>query len=162
MSDSVLPPLVIHSCSPEDSGRLAARVAERTPLGLVIALDGELGAGKTRFVRDFCSQRGVDPERVNSPTFVLLQYYAGDDGMIAHMDAYRLEGTEEFEAIGGVEVLDDPQSVCLIEWADRIRELLPADHLSIRIIPTGEQSRRFELQAVSGAGADLLQALRDA
>jgi len=152
---------VFQSHGLEDTQSLARTVALHAQGGLTIALDGELGAGKTQFVRSFCIARGVNSSEVNSPTFVLLQYYQGTDLLIAHMDAYRLESLDEFLAIGGDEVLQDQESVCLIEWAEKIREALPTDHLAVRITQCSETGREFEFTAEHGVGDVVLRQLAD-
>jgi tRNA threonylcarbamoyladenosine biosynthesis protein TsaE len=144
-----------------ETSRLAGRVAALARPGQVIALNGELGAGKTQFVRAFSIALGVDAAAVNSPTFVLLQYYNADDLLIAHMDAYRLADLDEFLAIGGDEVLEDSETICLIEWADRVREILPSDHVSVHITHAGESARRFDISAAAGSGAALVKALSE-
>ena len=134
---------------------LGAHLAGQVIPGDVIALIGELGAGKTQLVKGLAVGLGVaDPRRVTSPTFVLIHEYAGRMP-IFHADAYRLHagreladvGIEEDYACGGLTV---------IEWADRVADVLPSRHLRIEIEITGEQSRRFTLIDVGGGWADRL------
>jgi tRNA threonylcarbamoyladenosine biosynthesis protein TsaE len=108
--------------------------------GLVIALQGPLGAGKTGFVKGLAEGLGLDPCIVSSPTFVISHEYPvpGRDVRLVHLDLYRLEHAAELEAVGFLDLLDT-RSVVAIEWADRIPAALPADHLAIALShPTDE------------------------
>lgn len=107
---------------------LGARLCPR----MVIALEGELGAGKTQLTRGIALGLGVsDPSLVTSPTFVLLQEYTGAIP-VYHMDAYRLSSPAEILDIGASELFEE-EAVCVVEWADRVADALPRDHLEIQI-----------------------------
>src|SRR6516165_240026 len=93
--------------------------------GTVIGLVGPLGAGKTRLVRAIAEALGVDPGAISSPTFVLIHEYEGRLPVF-HFDAYRLEGPAAFDDLG-VRDYWSKGGLCLIEWADRVRNILPAD-----------------------------------
>jgi tRNA threonylcarbamoyladenosine biosynthesis protein TsaE len=82
---------------------------------------------------------------VNSPTFVLIQEYAGPVP-VYHFDTYRLSGPREFAELGVEEYLAG-DGVCVVEWADKVSDVLPVDHLRVTITPTGPTARRFELTA---------------
>jgi tRNA threonylcarbamoyladenosine biosynthesis protein TsaE len=113
--------------------------------GAIVALVGQLGAGKTHLVRAIAEGLGVaDRRAVNSPTFVLIQEY--DARLpIYHFDAYRLKEPRDFAELGVHEYFAG-NGVCLIEWADRVTEILPSEYLRITLTITGETSRRFELE----------------
>jgi len=100
--------------------------------GLVIALIGPLGAGKTAFVKGLAGGLGVDPARVASPTFVIASEYPAGERRLAHVDLYRVESEAELEAVGFLDLLE-PGAVVAIEWADRLPGALPADRLELRI-----------------------------
>jgi tRNA threonylcarbamoyladenosine biosynthesis protein TsaE len=118
--------------------------------GAVVALMGELGAGKTHLVRAISQGLGVaDGRVVTSPTFVLVQEYAARLP-IAHFDAYRLGSAAEFAELGVEEYLQNG-GVCLVEWADRVPGGLPAEQLRITLEITGETSRRALLEARGSA-----------
>ena len=135
------------------AGALVAR-----PAGAVVALNGPLGAGKTRFVRELAAALGVNPDEVASPTFVLLHEYAGVRP-IFHCDAYRLRSVRELWELG-VEEMFDSAAIVLIEWADRVAEALPADYLEVCIEVTGDTSRRFTLRAIGESYNAVIDALR--
>lgn len=133
---------------------LAAGFAALLKGGDVVTLSGELGAGKTTFVRSVVAGMGADESQVSSPTFVIVNKYVVPKGAIravSHVDAYRLHGTDELDNIGwDVFMRVDgaaPESVALIEWAERIAEAIPKVVARVKLIATGEESRRivFEL-----------------
>jgi tRNA threonylcarbamoyladenosine biosynthesis protein TsaE len=152
-------PLSVACDSEADTRRLAEALAAQLSPGLTIALDGELGAGKTHFTRALCSALGIDDQLVNSPTFVLLQLYTDGRIPVAHFDTWRLGGSDEFLAIGSEEYLHSPHWLCLIEWACRVSECLPEDHLQITIQHTGPESRHFMLSATGPKAEQALTAL---
>ena len=108
--------------------------------GAVVALVGQLGAGKTHLVRAVVEGLGGDGRAVSSPTFVLIQEYAARLP-IYHFDAYRLRTQAEFFDLGVQEYFEG-DGVCLVEWADRVPGCLPDEHLTVRLEITGETSRR--------------------
>ncbi|MDR3356786.1 MAG: tRNA (adenosine(37)-N6)-threonylcarbamoyltransferase complex ATPase subunit type 1 TsaE [Spirochaetaceae bacterium] len=98
--------------------------------GDVVALDGELGAGKTCLCAGICRALGVT-EPVTSPTYTIVHEYEGRVP-VYHIDAYRISGAEDFEASCGGEILYG-EGVCLVEWGGRIAECLPADTIYVEI-----------------------------
>jgi tRNA threonylcarbamoyladenosine biosynthesis protein TsaE len=123
-------------------GRLASALFP----GAVIALVGPLGAGKTHLVRAVALGLGLaNPNQVSSPTFVLIQEYAARLP-IYHFDAYRLKSEAEFADLGVHEYFQG-SGVCLIEWADKVPSCLPAELLIIKMVVTGTESRRLEIEA---------------
>jgi tRNA threonylcarbamoyladenosine biosynthesis protein TsaE len=125
--------------------RLGRRLGELLFPGAVVALIGPLGAGKTHFVRAVAEGLGIaDSRAVTSPTFVLVQEYSARLP-IFHFDAYRLRTAAEFADLGVHEYFGD-NGVCLIEWADRVEECLPAEQLRVTLRATGEQSRKYTIE----------------
>lgn len=153
--------LATHSA--DETERLGASIGTRLRGGDVIALTGDLGAGKTCLTRGIARGMGIDPDVVSSPTFVLIHQYAappgcGDlPGPLVHIDLYRLDSPDEFEDIGGEEAFSN-DTVCVIEWAERIDALLPDSTLRIAIRLTGEESREFDC-AANGSRFDWLNRL---
>jgi len=140
--------------------RLGACIAESVVEGLVVELNGQLGAGKTRLVRAICESLGIDITQVNSPTFVLLQLYTDGRIPVAHFDTYRLGDTDEFMAIGADEFTNSSDWLCLIEWAERVVECLPDDRLRVDISATSVNARHFVLSSTGSKGTALLQRIR--
>jgi tRNA threonylcarbamoyladenosine biosynthesis protein TsaE len=117
--------------------------------GDVVALIGELGAGKTHFIKGLASGvAGVKPDTVSSPSFTLINEYGGEIPFY-HIDLYRLTSETEAEELGLEEYLPG-KGITAIEWADHIPSLLPEELLEIRIQYTGERTRSIE---VTGKGS---------
>jgi tRNA threonylcarbamoyladenosine biosynthesis protein TsaE len=110
---------------------LAAHVGSLLRPGDVVALRGDLGAGKTAFARALIQSLGDPDDEVPSPTFTLVQTYETPAGSIWHFDLYRLSGADEVIELGWDEVRAD--GIALVEWPDRLGSLLPADRLDIAI-----------------------------
>lgn len=127
---------------PTATRALAQRLAPLARRGDLLALRGELGAGKTEFARAFIQARGA-AEEVPSPTFTLVQTYEPASGAIWHFDLYRLSGPDEVEELGWEEARDD--GIVLVEWPDRLGHRLPADRLEIELRQEGETGRRAML-----------------
>ncbi|MEW6283303.1 MAG: tRNA (adenosine(37)-N6)-threonylcarbamoyltransferase complex ATPase subunit type 1 TsaE [Candidatus Eremiobacterota bacterium] len=122
--------------TPEATEGLGERLGRRLSQPETIACFGELGAGKTTFVRGVC--RGLEaPEAVTSPTFVLQHVYRGRLP-IYHFDAYRLSGPRDLLEIGWEECDD---GVVLLEWSERVEEVLPAERLEVHLrhVPEGRE-----------------------
>src|SRR5687768_17040825 len=137
---------VYQSSSAAETEAVAADLARALRGGECVALHGDLGAGKTQFVRGLVRGLGGSPRAVSSPTFVLLNVYDRGRLTVYHLDAYRVSGAEDFEAIGFSELLDQ-NGVVVVEWAERVSELLPTDRTDVRIEPFGENRRRIEIES---------------
>lgn len=143
MNRSIAPaiaPATLRSHGPDVTQALGRALGRAAEPGTVLALIGELGAGKTQLAKGVADGLGVRAV-VNSPTFVLMNEHAGRLRLY-HVDAYRLGDPEEALAAG---LLDDRQAegVVVIEWAERLAGLLPAERLEISLVtPPGEQSTR--------------------
>jgi tRNA threonylcarbamoyladenosine biosynthesis protein TsaE len=139
----------------ESLGRALGRVLRP---GDVVALHGDLGAGKTHLTRAIADGLGVfNPAAVNSPTFVLIQEYPGPIPLY-HFDAYRLIGDREFLELG-VEEYFQGDGVSVVEWADRVPGALPADRLMIHLEATGATSRRVSVRGVGPRSTFIATAL---
>lgn len=126
---------------------LAAQLAKASWPGMVIALDGELGAGKTKFTQAFAKTLGVEGV-VNSPTFTIIKEYTSARLPLYHMDVYRLTMEEADEL--GMEEYFDGDGVCVVEWASRVASLLPTERLAIQItssLQSQATARKFTIQA---------------
>jgi tRNA threonylcarbamoyladenosine biosynthesis protein TsaE len=126
---------------PEQTLAIARKFAETVEPGAVICLEGNLGAGKTHFVKGFVKAFGLSPEVVTSPTFTLINEYDGRLP-IYHFDCYRLESVEEALEIGAEEYLYGT-GVCIIEWPGRIAEIIPEHAVCITIESTSPEEREI-------------------
>ncbi|MDO4554746.1 MAG: tRNA (adenosine(37)-N6)-threonylcarbamoyltransferase complex ATPase subunit type 1 TsaE [Lachnospiraceae bacterium] len=139
--------MIFESFSPEDTGKIGEEMARKATAGQVFCLYGDLGVGKTVFTQGFARGLGIE-EPVSSPTFTIIQTYETGRLPFYHFDVYRIGDPEEMDEIG----LDDylfGDGVCLIEWADLIRELLPEQLTSIRIekdVEKGFDYRKITIQ----------------
>jgi tRNA threonylcarbamoyladenosine biosynthesis protein TsaE len=124
---------------------VAAAGARRLGPGAAVALHGNLGAGKTQFVRGLVAALGGNPRAVSSPTYVLLNIYEGERLTVYHLDAYRVGGAEDFEGIGFTELLEQG-GVVVVEWADRVGELMPAEAIHVSLEHAGENRRRITIE----------------
>lgn len=123
--------MVVETYSEEETLALGRRLAQDAVPGMVFALEGDLGVGKTVLTKGMAEGLGIK-EPVNSPTFTVLQIY--DDGRLPfyHFDVYRIEEPEEMEEIGYEEYFYG-DGICLVEWANLIAELMPEDTVRITI-----------------------------
>lgn len=123
---------------------LAARLANISKPGDVLALSGDLGAGKTEFARAFIRALTDANEDVPSPTFTLVQTYSADSAEIWHFDLYRLESAEEAFELGIEDAFHD--GISLIEWPDRLGPYLPRNRLGVHLSVTkGKNHRQVQL-----------------
>ena len=146
------------SRSVDDTLALGEALGRAAAAGDLICLWGDLGAGKTQLTKGIA--RGLDiSDTVNSPTFVLMSEYVGRLPLF-HVDLYRLDDARD--ALGGGGVVDDRQSegLTVVEWPDRMREVLAAERLDVVIDGTGEDPRLFEVVAAGPRYERYLEALR--
>ena len=128
----------------DDMVNLGNRFGKQAKPGMVISLRGSLGAGKTVFARGVARSLGIE-EAIVSPTFTLVQEYDGRLPMY-HMDLYRITSSEDFEMIGGEDMLYS-DGICLIEWSEIINEMLPRDTIFINIKVNPDQSRTVTIDS---------------
>lgn len=124
----------------EDLGR---RLAETLPNGAVVAMYGDLGAGKTAFVRGMARGLGLSC-RVSSPTFTIVNEYLGERELI-HFDMYRLSGADELFEIGWEDYLSRG-AVCAVEWSEKVRDAFFGDEITVAIDKTGDTSRSITIE----------------
>ena len=130
------------SNSEEETEKLAGEIASRLPRPSVVTLTGDLGAGKTVFSRGLARSLGVTGP-ISSPTFTIVQEYEIEGGLLYHMDLYRISDDEEAISFGIEDYLNDSQSVCLIEWPQRLNWLLPESTFEIDIQHVSENQRQI-------------------
>lgn len=154
--------LVLTSDGVEATRAIGRRLGRALACGHVVALVGPLGAGKTTLVKGVAEGAGVArPREVTSPTFVLInEYETGPpaSGMrLFHVDAYRLHGGDDLDALGFDEFC--AEGAVLIEWADRVGSVLPADVLTIHLEPVSDHERRLICTAAGTRAGELLDQL---
>ncbi|MEW6573582.1 MAG: tRNA (adenosine(37)-N6)-threonylcarbamoyltransferase complex ATPase subunit type 1 TsaE [Bacillota bacterium] len=131
----------VKSDSPEATRTIGEKVGRFLAAGDVVALYGDLGAGKTCFAQGVARGLGILGQ-VTSPTFVLLREYEGRLPLY-HFDAYRLSGPEDFAELGSEEYFSGP-GVSIIEWAERVTDILPEDRLEVELLRLhGEENTRL-------------------
>lgn len=109
-----------------------------------VALVGEIGAGKTTFTKLLCQRLGVT-ETTSSPTYAIINQYQAGQTAVYHVDLYRLKTPEEVIDIGLLELLEDKECYCIIEWPELITDELPEETLWIKITPAVTGERKFEI-----------------
>lgn len=135
-------PTVVETSSPEATAAAGERLGRALGAGAVVALTGELGAGKTCFVQGLVRGLGVET-RATSPTFVLVNEYQGRMP-VHHVDLYRIDRLADVQDLG-VPDLFDRHSVTLVEWAERLGPLLPPDAVRVHIDGVGDEPRRITI-----------------
>ena len=129
------------SDSPEQTIALGEEFVEELRPGDVVCLEGELGAGKTHFVKGMARGLGIPPDDVQSPTFTLIHEYEGDTNLY-HFDCYRLESPEEALQIGAEEYFYG-EGISVIEWPGRIAGLIPPEAIWVSISIPDRNTRKF-------------------
>ncbi len=131
--------------SAQETKRLAFEIAKKITKGDVIALYGDLGAGKTVFTRYLAEALGLK-SRVQSPTFVIARRYKSKDLVMNHIDLYRLTSKQDAEDIGIEDFLNNPENITVIEWPEIIEGILPQKTIRIYFEDTGENARKIKIQ----------------
>ena len=139
---------VWESFSEKDTYEYARKLAEQVKVGEIYCLSGDLGVGKTVFTKGFAAGIGIT-EPVSSPTFTIVQIYEDGRMPLYHFDVYRIEDIEEMEEIGYEDCFFG-EGVCLIEWAELIKEILP-DNCK-RILIEKDLSQGFDYRRITLEG----------
>lgn len=152
--------LTLKSEAPPRTEAIGAALGRRLPSAAVICLSGTLGAGKTVFSRGIGKGWGAIPA-LTSPTYNLVHQHrrAKDEGRLAHIDLYRISGSGEADTLGLDDLLDS-EHIVIMEWPERVRELLPPAHLWIDIELADDLARELIFRARGSRYAALVDALR--
>ena len=131
----------LRSASTSETEAIGFRLGSALPYGKVIALFGDLGAGKTAFTRGFTLGVGIEAE-VSSPTFALVNEYHGNGRTVYHFDMYRIDGWDDLYSTGYFDYLDTGASM-VIEWSENIENVLPDDCVRIHILKSDDENIRY-------------------
>lgn len=134
---------VFTSDSTAQTEQIAENFAKKLVCGDIIAYRGDLGAGKTAFTRGLARGLGITCD-VTSPTFALLNIYGGGNITLYHFDMYRILNSEALYSTGFFDYLDG-DGILAIEWSENIEDELPENTITVTIVPTGENSRRIDI-----------------
>jgi tRNA threonylcarbamoyladenosine biosynthesis protein TsaE len=137
--------MTIYSNSEAETEAAGAALARRLPAGSVVALYGDLGAGKTAFVRGMARGLGIDA-RVTSPTFTIVNEYPGARPLF-HFDMYRLASSDELFDIGWEDYLRRG-GVCAVEWSERVADAFEGDEITVRIEKRAADGRKIEIGGI--------------
>jgi tRNA threonylcarbamoyladenosine biosynthesis protein TsaE len=148
----LIPPAVqFSSSSAEETAALGERIAGFLHRGSVVALRGGLGAGKTCFAKGIARGLGIQ-EEITSPSYTIVSEYRGTVPLY-HIDAYRLEGDDDFSALGGEEFLYG-EGVSVVEWSERLPGSIPRDAVVVEIGIAENGRRRICVSGLSGEFGD--------
>ena len=141
--------MIFYCKSVEETQDLAKKLARNINPGITISLIGDLGTGKTTFTKGFARQMGIK-DHVTSPTFKLISEYQGKKYKLNHIDAYRMNGPEDFLNIGGEEYLISKNSITIIEWGDLLKDILPAKTIRVNFkrVKSPKESRKIEILGI--------------
>ena len=135
-----------YSSSEQETEALGERFSRNLPGGTVVAMYGDLGAGKTAFVRGMARGMGLSC-RVSSPTFTIVNEYLGPRELI-HFDMYRLSGADELFEIGWEDYLSRG-AVCAVEWSEKVREAFYGDEIRVTIEKLGDTQRKITIEGAA-------------
>ena len=144
--------VIIESGSPEDTFSAGEEMGRKVTGGTVVALNGDLGAGKTVFTKGFAKGLGIE-EDVNSPTFNILKTYSGGRLVLHHFDVYRIGDPSEMDEIGYEDCFFG-DGVSLVEWADILPEIMPPETVYIRIEKEPARGFSYRRIEIEQAGSD--------
>lgn len=130
--------------SAEETIELGKKIGSMLKPSDIIAMEGTLAAGKTTITKGIAGALGIE-DNITSPTFCLISEYYGSKMPLYHMDVYRLDGPEDFLNLG-VEELLFGQGVCIIEWSEKIKSVLPSKTITLSITPEDDGSRKIEIK----------------
>ena len=145
----------IESAGPEVTRRLAARLGRLLAPGDVIALRGELGAGKTCFVQGLARGLGIAPRDISSPTFTIMRECRGRLALY-HIDLYRIGDASELGELG-LESYLSGDGVCAVEWMDRFPALMPPERIDVELRIQGAKTRELLFEGQGARGRELLK-----
>ena len=150
--------MIYKTKSPKETQKIASLLAEKIKIkktanttrgALVVAMEGELGAGKTVFTQGLAKALKIKA-KIKSPSFVLMKKYAIGDTRFAirafyHLDCYRLKNYKDLLPLGIKEILKEPANIILVEWAERVKPILPINCIKVHIDHIGQKERKITI-----------------
>lgn len=136
---------VSESRSPRETQELGKALGQEHPGGKCFYLEGTLGAGKTLFAKGIASAYGIDPDRVVSPTFALVNRYSGDAQTVYHVDLYRIDKERELVELGLEEIEEEENGVLIVEWPEKLGRYRRRDAINIRFDYLEGDSRKIHI-----------------
>ena len=131
------------SSSPKETKSKAAQLAQQMPNGGVLCLHGDLGSGKTVFTKGFAHQLGIQEDSIKSPTYTLMREYKVGTKKLYHFDFYRIEALDDLTIHDLEELFSQKNRWIIIEWAERIEQILPPARTDIHFTFVDEQTRKL-------------------
>lgn len=131
--------------SSKETQKLGENLAKQIKGGVIIALYGDLGGGKTTFIQGFARGLGIKA-RIISPTFIILRSYDLKKNRFFHIDLYRVQGRNDLKGIGIEELLNSKKDIVVIEWAEKLEKLLPKKRIDIFFEDKGEDKREISIR----------------
>jgi len=160
MQNLDVPTVDFLSRSPGQTRQIGTRLGQALQAGDILCLQGDLGAGKTTFVQGIAQGWG-SLDAVSSPTFILVNVYRGEDGkQLYHLDAYRLDSELEAEELDLNTML--AQGPLLIEWPERMQNLIPGEHIWVNLEYVDQEERQMKFKSHGERYDDLLEVVRGA
>lgn len=130
--------------SAKETEKLGEKFAKELP-GRIFALTGELGSGKTTFVKGFARELGVK-RRVISPSFIFVRSYGLNARRLYHIDLYRIDSIGETKSLGLEEIWSNPYNIVIIEWAEKIKKILPKERIDIKFEYMDKNKREITIE----------------
>jgi tRNA threonylcarbamoyladenosine biosynthesis protein TsaE len=134
------------SKSAKETIELGIKIASSLTNGSIVALNGELGSGKTCLAKGIARALGVK-ENITSPTYTIINEYKASNTTLFHIDAYRLDGEKDFDALGGSEVIC-ADGISIIEWSSCIAKCIPKEAVTVTIKITGADTRLIKIEGL--------------
>lgn len=138
----------VRTSTAEETIEFAAKWIKGLKPPLLIAVIGQLGAGKTQFIKGIGKGIGIDPAKICSASFVISAEYTIGNKKLLHIDAYRLKSPEELIDIGWYDIIGDESAIVAVEWADKIEDILPERYIRVEITIPEENSREITIREV--------------
>jgi tRNA threonylcarbamoyladenosine biosynthesis protein TsaE len=145
MTTTISNATVSESHSPAETQELGKALGKKYPGGRCFYLEGTLGAGKTLFAKGIASAYGIDPYRVVSPTFALVNRYSGEGRTVYHVDLYRIDNERQLLELGLDEIEEEENTILIVEWSEKLGRYRRPDSISVRLENLDDNSRTIHI-----------------